>query len=60
MTGKYVAYVLACYAIFALMLAWGFIAPRLRIARELRAARLREARNAAPASRQSVQGELHR
>lgn len=60
MSGKYFEYVLACYAVFALMLAWGFIAPRLRIARELRAARRREAKGASPASRQSVQGELHR
>lgn len=60
MTGKYAGYVIACYVVLALMLAWGFVSPRLRIARELRAARRRSATAATPATRQSTQGELQR
>lgn len=59
MSAQYAEYVIACYALFALMLAWGFIAPRLRIARALRAARTGAARPTTT-SRQSTQGELKR
>jgi len=59
MSGKYAEYVIACYALFALMLVWGYLAPRLRIARELRAART-GTRSAGHTTRQSAQGELQR
>ena len=42
---SYQNYVVAAYAVFAIVLAWDFIAPRLQIRRELRAARLRAARD---------------
>ena len=49
----YLEYVIGAYAVFALVLAWDFLAPRLQVRRELRAARLRAARetrrHAAPA-----------
>jgi heme exporter protein D len=41
---SYQNYVVAAYAVFAIVLAWDFVAPRLQIRRELRAARLRVAR----------------
>jgi heme exporter protein D len=41
---SYQNYVVAAYAVFAVVLAWDFVAPRLQIRRELRAARLRVAR----------------
>ena len=41
---SYQNYVVAAYAMFAIVLAWDFVAPRLQIRRELRAARLRVAR----------------
>lgn len=44
---SYVEYVAAAYAVFALMLAWDFVAPRLAVARQLRAARRLAARRAA-------------
>ena len=34
---SYLEYVIAAYAVFALMLAWDYLAPRLAIARQLRA-----------------------
>ena len=43
-------YVIGAFAVFALVLLWGFLAPRLQIRRELRAARLRAARERKPAS----------
>ena len=50
----YLEYVIGAYAVFALVLAWDFLAPRLQVRRELRAARLRAARetrrHAAPAA----------
>ena len=49
----YLEYVIGAYAVFALVLAWDFLAPRLQVRRELRAARQRAARDtrraAAPA-----------
>jgi heme exporter protein D len=49
---SYLEYVIGAYAVFAAVLAWDFIAPRLQVRRELRATRLRVARdsrrNAAP------------
>lgn len=41
---SYRDYVIAAYAVFAIVLLWDFVAPRIEIARQLRAARLRAAR----------------
>ena len=41
---SYREYVIAAYAVFALMLAWDYLAPRLAITRQLRAARRLAAR----------------
>ncbi|TZF85175.1 heme exporter protein CcmD [Cognatilysobacter lacus] len=41
----YAGYVAAAYAVFAIVLAWDFVATRLQIARHLRDARRRVARN---------------
>ena len=50
---SYLEYVIGAYAVFAVVLGWDFLAPRLQVRRELRAARLRAARetrrHAAPA-----------
>ena len=50
---SYRDYVIAAYAVFAVVLLWDYVVPRLQIRRELRAARLRAARetrrHAAPA-----------
>lgn len=45
--GKYGAYVWSSYAIFAAMLAWDLLAPRLRERRLLREAARRRARETA-------------
>ncbi|HEY5970921.1 MAG TPA: heme exporter protein CcmD [Pseudoxanthomonas sp.] len=42
----YLNYVVGAYAVFAVVMAWDFVVPRLQIRRELRAARLRKAREA--------------
>lgn len=47
MMGKYAVYVWSSYALFGAMLAWDFIAPRLRERRALREAALRARRDAA-------------
>ncbi|WAC63660.1 heme exporter protein CcmD [Pseudoxanthomonas sp. SL93] len=52
----YLEYVVGAYAVFAAVLAWDFIAPRLQVRRELRAARLRAARD----SRRNTPTELSR
>src|SRR5690606_26956875 len=44
---SYREYVIAAYAVSALMLAWDYLAPRFAIARQLRAARRLAARKAA-------------
>lgn len=44
---SYLNYVIASYAIFALVLGWEFLASRLQIGRELRNARRRAARQSA-------------
>jgi heme exporter protein D len=41
---SYRDYVIAAYAVFALMLLWDWLVPRLQIRAALRAARLRNAR----------------
>jgi len=48
---SYQGYVAAAYAVFAVAIAWDFVAPRLQVLRELRAARLLAARRRAPADR---------
>lgn len=44
---SYLNYVIAAYAVFAVVLGWDFVATQLQIRRELRGARLRAARDAA-------------
>lgn len=44
---NYLGYVAAAYAIFAVVLLWDFLAPRLRIRQVLRSVRLRARRDAA-------------
>ena len=43
---SYQNYVIGAYAVFAVILLWDFVVPRLQIRRELRAAKLRKARDA--------------
>ena len=40
----YLNYLIAAYAVFAVVLGWDYVATRLQIRRELRNARLRAAR----------------
>ncbi len=42
---SYLEYVIAAYALFALVLLWDFVVPRLQIRQQLRAARTRRARS---------------
>ena len=42
----YLNYVIGAYAVFAVVMLWDFVVPRLQIRRELRTARLRSARAA--------------
>jgi len=44
---EYQEYIIAAYAVFAIVLGWDFVAGRLQIRRELRLARSRAARSAA-------------
>jgi heme exporter protein D len=44
---SYQNYVIAAYGVFFVVLLWDFIAPRIEITRQLRAARLRAARTQA-------------
>jgi len=44
---NYQNYVIAAYAVFALVMAWEFVVPRLQIRRELRNSASRAAREAA-------------
>ena len=48
---NYQGYVVAAYAVFGLLLAWDYVAPRLQVMRQLRAARLLAARRRAPVDR---------
>ena len=41
---SYQSYVIAAYAVFAIVLGWDYIAPRLQVRQQLRAAKLRVAR----------------
>lgn len=40
----YLPYVIAAYAVFAVVLGWDFVAPRLQVRQQLRAAKLRVSR----------------
>jgi heme exporter protein D len=44
---SYFEYVVAAYAVFAVVLAWDFIAPKLQLRQQLRAAKLRATRESA-------------
>ena len=44
---SYQNYVVAAYAVFFVVLGWDFVSTRLQIARQLRAARQRKARDTA-------------
>ena len=57
---SYREYVIAAYAVFAAVLAWDYLAPRLAIARQLRAARRLAARRAARPARNDRPPELGR
>ena len=41
---NYLPYVIAAYAVFALVLLWDYLSPQLQLRRQLRDARLRAAR----------------
>jgi heme exporter protein D len=55
----YAGYVIAAYGVFAVVLLWDFVAPRIRTRQLLRAVRLLAARQAA-ARTTTAQGELKR
>ncbi len=58
---SYQNYVIAAYAVFAIVLGWDFVAARLQIRRELRNARRRAARQAtARAGAHPIPDELTR
>ncbi len=44
---SYQNYVIAAYVVFGIVLTWDFLAPRLQLRAQLRAARLRATREAA-------------
>ena len=48
---SYQGYVIAAYAVFVALLAWDYVAPRLQVMRQLRAARLLAARRRVPTDR---------
>jgi heme exporter protein D len=55
----YLEYVIAAYAVFAIVLIWDFVAPRLKIRSVLRDVRMRAKREAARAA-QPASTELQR
>jgi heme exporter protein D len=65
---SYQGYVVAAYLVFAVVLLWDWVAPRIQLSQQLRAARLRASRAASPngtdtaltASGETVQGPLSR
>ncbi len=57
---SYQGYVMAAYAVFAVVLGWDFIATRLQIRRELLAVRQRAARQAAAPDQPRTPTELTR
>ena len=50
----YVNYLIAAYAVFAIVLGWDYVATRLQIRRQLRNARQRAAREAARATKNEL------
>jgi heme exporter protein D len=56
---SYAGYVAAAYLVFAAMLLWDYVAPRMRVRQLLRGVRRLAARRAAAASR-DPSGELPR
>jgi heme exporter protein D len=56
---SYQSYVVAAYAVFAVVLLWDYVAPRIRIAQLMRALRVL-ARRQARAADAPTSGELHR
>jgi len=57
---SYQNYVVAAYLVFAAVLLWDFVAPRIRIRQLLRGMRLLAARRAAVSSSKPRAGELPR
>ncbi len=57
---SYQGYVAAAYLVFAAVLLWDYLVPRLRIRQLLRSARLLAARRAAASSSDAPAGELPR
>ncbi|NUS59778.1 MAG: heme exporter protein CcmD [Lysobacter sp.] len=55
---SYLGYVVAAYGVFFVVLLWDFVAPRIDIARQLRAAKLRATR--ATAARPAPDATLSR
>ncbi len=47
---SYQNYVVAAYCVFAVVLLWDFVAPRIELRQQMRAAKLRVARNASRAT----------
>ena len=45
---SYQGYVVAAYLVFAVVLLWDWVAPRIQLSQQLRAARLRASRAARP------------
>ena len=56
---SYREYVIAAYAVFAVVLAWDYAAPRMRIAQQLRAAR-RQAAHRGQRRAPGTNGDLKR
>jgi heme exporter protein D len=57
---SYASYVIAAYAVFATVLLWDFVAPRIRIAQVMRAVRLLARREAARGATATAAPELKR
>ena len=55
---SYLHYVVAAYAVFAVVLLWDFVAPRMQVRQQLRAARLRAARSGAARSAATLDPRL--
>jgi heme exporter protein D len=47
---SYLSYVVAAYSVFAVVLLWDFIAPKIQLRAQLRAARLRVSRQSPDAT----------
>ncbi|WP_027079944.1 heme exporter protein CcmD [Luteimonas mephitis] len=57
---SYQNYVIAAYLVFAAVLLWDYVAPRIRVRQLLRSARLLAARRAAASSSDTPAGDLPR